>query len=64
MLASRVSHVDMSLAWMQPSGAPRAAVALDGEAEFDDFESEVKRTIERCGMLSPQFDTAALESWD
>jgi hypothetical protein len=36
----------------------------DDADDGDQFETEVKRMIQLSGMVSPQYDAVALESWD
>ena len=47
-------------------GADRDLVSFieDEDEGNDSYEAEVKRMIELCGMVTPQYDAVSLESWD
>lgn len=50
---------------VQFPGSSRSLLSfIETEEDADDFESEVKRMIELNGMVSPQYDAVALESWE
>jgi hypothetical protein len=37
---------------------------IEDEGDYDGFESEVKRMIELSGMVTPQYEAVAIESWE
>lgn len=37
---------------------------LQCDEEFDSYEAQLRSTIELSGMVSPQYDSITLESWD
>jgi hypothetical protein len=40
------------------------ATFLQEDEEFDSYEAQLRSTIELSGMVSPQYDSITLESWD
>ena len=47
-----------------PGSARTLLGFIETEDDADDFESEVKRMIQLNGMVSPQYDHVAIESWE
>ena len=37
---------------------------IQEDEEFDSYEAQLRSTIELSGMVSPQYDSITLESWD
>ena len=37
---------------------------LQEDEEFDSYEAQLRSTIELSGMVSPQYDSITLESWN
>ena len=50
---------------VQFPGSTRSLLSfIETEDDADNFESEVKRMIQLNGMVAPQYDAVALESWE
>ncbi len=37
---------------------------IQDDEDFDNYEAQLRSTIELSGMVSPQYDSITLESWD
>jgi hypothetical protein len=37
---------------------------IQEDEDFDTYEAQLRSTIELSGMVSPQYDSITLESWD
>ena len=37
---------------------------IQEDEDFDNYEAQLRSTIELSGMVSPQYDSITLESWD
>jgi hypothetical protein len=50
---------------VQFPGSTRSLLSfIETEDDADNFEAEVKRMIQLNGMVAPQYDAVAIESWE
>lgn len=61
---SQFAHRPLRIRVRFPDALRSLVGFIEDDEDVDTFESEVKRMIELSGMVTPQYDAVALESWD
>ena len=57
-------HRPVRVSMQFPTSSRKVVGFIEDDEDFDNFESEVKRTIAMSGMVKPQYEAVVMESWD